>query len=988
MRTELQKTGASCSFGFTLIEATVAIFVAGLAILVTMLMAGSMTDQMRGHQLGITAQDNARVAMDEITRILRAAGSGTDYASGQPRFVYADANTVVLNANLLPLDDPRGTATPQALDPALDSASVPLGDGTSYTPPRRFGTGAETIVLTLDSNRDGTTSDSDADDDEEEESANPRDFVLKSFVYGNDGAQNTLTSAGLALLRGPTADDDGNAPEPLFRYWIDTDNDASTEPLLHGDLDADGQLSSSEVAALTAVPSDALAKVERIDVTATAESDRPHRGSHYRSTVLRSSVSFRNRTSTSARIVGKVFHDVDSNGRQDAGEIALRDVTVRCSNGSKAKTDAEGRYSIVVRPGVYSVTEVDPAGYASTTPNIVSVNPGPGEYVVVDFGDVSRTGTGYIRGRVYEDANRDGVRQSEERGIAGIRVFLDTGASTFTSASGRYEFAVSVQDYTVTEEDSTNYVSSTPNVVEVNLTTAGDSVIVDYGDYRVNVTGRIHGIVYHDQDNDGIRDTAESGLANVTLTLGNGESTVTDTRGEFRFTVEPGSHAVTEVDPPGFTSSTVNTVNVTVVADTTVEVRFGDIGQEDITFQEIVLGNTERALSIASLDLGEDNKSDIDIVLGTHYVGGKNDLLAWWNARVNSSTPNAALFPTTPSHQRLVDADVNGLAPYDLDGDGRGDLISVLGGPANNIAVWLTQGSGNSKGQLPTSPTVRYTASLAQKVNDVVLGQFDGDPRQDFAIVTTTGGSSGNLEIWRGSGGSSFSRSSNDLYTTIPGFTAGFGETVCIATADFDANGKGDLVIGARISPTASMVYLLIYDTGTVPGRSFALQTAIPVQGQVTDVRALDLFEDDQADVDILVSTEISTLAGRVEVWHNRGNNTFGFGDTPSIIPNDVAEIAGVPLSLATARVDNDVFPDLFVGTRSGTAYAGQVLLFRAYGYLPTTGTVISTNGVGEVITLTAGDLNKDGTPDIATGTRTSSTTGKVVIYFTQRPAI
>jgi len=77
----------------------------------------------------------------------------------------------------------------------------------------------------------------------------------------------------------------------------------------------------------------------------------------------------------------------------------------------------------------------------------------------------------------------------------------------------------------------------------------------------------------------------------------------------------------------------------------------------------------------------------------------------------------------------------------------------------------------------------------------------------------------------------------------------------------------------------------------------------------------------------------------------------------------------------------------LVVGTRSAL-YSGTVLLYRAYGYLPSSPAQISGLNVGEVITMTNADYNKDGAPDLAVGTRTSATSGKVVIYFNQRPAL
>ena len=775
-------------------------------------------------------------------------------------------------------------------------------------------------------------------------------------------------------------------PEPLFQYWLDDDNDRSTSPILHGDANGDGELSQSEIASITAVPSGSLGAIERVEVTATAESESKGDADEYQATKLASTVSFRNENTTAARVVGKVFHDTNQNGTQDGGEVPLSDVIIRCSNGYETKTSVTGAYTFALTPGSYSILEADPNGYTSTTPNTVTVTLAPGEVEQVFFGDVSESGTGYIHGHVFNDINENSVRDYGEGGLEGVNVFLDTGAFDRTDSTGTFSFSVAVGNYTVTEVDSTGYASTTANVVDVNVSSDGDSVEVLFGDFAATSYGTIRGLVYLDDNNNGAHDTGEQGIANVTISLGTGDVTVSDTQGEFSFSVPPGPYKVTETDPADHTSSTVNTVNCVVKADEITYVSFGDIGQQDVSFQEITLGDTERALSITALDFTEDNRSDKDIILGTHYVGGSNDILAWWNQRKNSSTPNSGIFNNTPDFQRGIDADVNVVISADLNNDGFGDAISGQASNSNNLSIWVTNSSGGSKGQLPTTPTSRYT-SAGTAVRGIALGDFDGDANVDMAVGLSGGAGIGRFEVWHGTGSGSFTQASDDLYPLVPGTLSSFGEVVALKSGDFNGDGVDDLVAGVQMSSTYGYIVLMLFDAGAGYGQDYVIRSAFAVYGAIQDVHVVDMLEDDQNDLDILVAMEHSETTGLIEVWHNDSSYGFGVNDGVNVIPNDTADPGGAPLSITTMKVDNDIFPDVVVGTRNSATYNGEVVVYRAFGFLPLNGTVISSSGSGEIVTLTSDDFNKDGAADIAVGTRVSSTSGKVVIYFNEQSA-
>ena len=112
-------------------------------------------------------------------------------------------------------------------------------------------------------------------------------------------------------------------------------------------------------------------------------------------------------------IHGTVFHDKNLDGLQDPGEDGILGVTVELydeagSDVATATTDIDGYYEFSgLEPGNYTVVELDPEDYVSTTPNEVAVVlSGTIAVEAVDFGDVPIAELGVITGTVYDDLNR------------------------------------------------------------------------------------------------------------------------------------------------------------------------------------------------------------------------------------------------------------------------------------------------------------------------------------------------------------------------------------------------------------------------------------------------------------------------------------------------------------------------------------------------------------------------------------------------------
>jgi type II secretory pathway pseudopilin PulG len=983
--------------GFTLVETLFSILVMGF-IMVSIASVFVLMQKSSNQATGYTdAQQNARVSVDYITDIIRQAGVNADYVRGQLYLVHGGPYQIAINADIDNGQQVAGQNPLNAIDVDSSPNTVPSGGTTIYAPQRTFTTGAETVVLTLDSNGDGVINTSDRGDDVEEQGINQHLYSLQKISYGADGSgSNDVQSTSLALLRGPVGYPDGSVPPPLFQYYYDDDENPITPDLLWGDdSPQDGELNSAEIAALTEVPDTLLAMVRQVKVTVIGESNKFDNKFDYNdgfsAVTMTSEAYLRNSGRNTSVIIGKVFHDGDGDGILDASESGIPDVEIQLVGTSKSTTtDNFGKFFMPLGPGAYSIKEVDPFGYTSTTPNLVSVTLGPGQAHQVQFGDISSGGSGIIHGKVFDDLDFDGIMDPGEAGIEEVLLSLNTGDQILTDRNGAYSFTVQIGNYNLVETDKDGYSSTTPNDVEIVISADGDTMTVDFGDAMNLNMGTIEGYVFNDDDRNGVKGFGEGGLADVSMHLSSGDSTITNAEGFYQFSISPGVYDLKEIDPEGYTSTTVNNyVDILVTPDTSITINFGDIPDNDADFIEIVIGDTERALSVKSLNLKEDNKNDQDIVLGTPFSGAAGNLLVYKNKYKNANTSITQLFESFPSYRRNANTDINTIAVADLSGD---DTWDVTTGQeyniANNVLVWFTGGQG----ELSNSPDHMYTSDNNTFVMDSKMIDYNNDGILDLilGLRTSTGLYTGAIQTFRGQGGGVFS--ADELITITKGGSP-LGEIWAVDAGDLDGDGDVDIVAGSNVSEYWG--YLEIFLNGSAgdgtgtPGNFFWKSRYLAI-GRTNDIEVIDMMEDNQGDPDIIAAHSMSANSGVVLLWHNT-NGFFGERDTtgayygPEVtpsIPSDIFYPYGECLSIDIAHINRDLFPDVLVGTKTSDYYTGDLLLLKTYGVFPTYGIQLNESAVGEVNTIDMADFNKDNKNDIVIGTRTSITQGKLVIYF------
>ena len=975
--------------GFTLVEMVFSVLVLGIVLIA---LAGIFILFQKSSATTTDyaeAQQNARIAVDFITEILRQAGSQTDYFRGQRAIVHAGPYQVVINADI---DNGRtfdGLGPLTAVHPAYNPKTVPP-TGTILYYPELYQSTAETIVLTLDSNDDGVISGADRGDDPEERGLNRNLFMLRRIIYGYNGAgRNEMRASNLALVRGPNLAPTWTTPEPLFQYWYDHDDNPATADRLWGDSNGNGILDGAEIGAVTEVTSANLPRIRKIRTTAIAESNRYNKryetNGGFLAVSMNSEVSVRNATRTSSNIYGRVYHDANSNGALDAGESGIYNVEIRVAGTSRStRTDNFGNFYLSLPPGDYSIQEIDPPGYTSTTANLVAVSLAAGQTQVVYFGDRSNLPVGTIRGTVFEDLDQNGVKSADERGLPSVLVSLDNGAETYTNNAGYYSFVVQQGNYQVVETDPIGYSSTTPNSASASIVNEGDTVTVNFGDYAGIVYGTLHGYVYLDTNEDGVRGGGEEGLPNVVLRVSSGDSTMTNAKGYFKFTLAPGTYSLTETDPAGYTSTTVNTfTNILIAPDTFVVRNFGDILQTRTDFVEIHISNTDRVLSVATTDLREDGQRDQDIVLGTALVSGLGNMLIFHNQWETSTMPITELFKSEPTYRRDAGQNINTMSRGNLSGDAVPDILTGLDCNASpNIQVWFT-GSG---GVLSTSPDASYVTGGANVVMDSKLADLDGDGDMDLVVGLRSplGIYSGGFQIFRGSGGSF----SSHQYVTKAG-TGGsinLGEIWAVETGDMNGDGHVDIVVGSHGNAYLGHIDIYLNDgSGTVSWHS---RYRAPYA--VNDLKVVDMMEDDAGDPDIVAAVSSGPTTGAVLLWLNEAGvfgqpdttgYAFGAEETPRW-PDDWVDAEGAALCLSILHLNRDIFPDVAYGTRNSVLYEGNIYVLPCYGTLPDGGQKINQTFSGEIITMDVADFNKDNRPDLVVGTRTSAAQGKLVAYF------
>lgn len=288
-----------------------------------------------------------------------------------------------------------------------------------------------------------------------------------------------------------------------------------------------------------------------------------------------------------------VYNDTNGNGTQDTGETGINNVTLNLIGAGPdgvfgnaddisrtTTTDSNGKYSFPNLPaGSYRVTVNTPSGLTATQTQPNAVGLAAGQTIdTLDFGFTRQQAS--IGDTVYTDTNNNSSQDSGETGIAGIPVNLigagpdgqfgtadDFSRSTTTDSNGKYSFTgLGAGNYRVTVNNPSGFTATQTQPNAIALSNGQNLDTVDFGFIRQQSgISSIGDTVFNDTNGNGIQDTGEPGIGNVTVNLRDSSgniisTTTTDTNGNYRFPNLPsGNYTVAVPNPPaGFSPTLVS----------------------------------------------------------------------------------------------------------------------------------------------------------------------------------------------------------------------------------------------------------------------------------------------------------------------------------------------------------------------------------------------------------------------------------------------
>ncbi len=398
-------------------------------------------------------------------------------------------------------------------------------------------------------------------------------------------------------------------------------------------------------------------------------------------------------------------------------------------------------------------------------------------------------------------------------------------------------------------------------------------------------------------------------------------------------------------------------VDFTVGADNLTVADFDDDGKTDVAvndnntfriFRNTVASNGD-AITTASLTSIATTYTGSAHVTASDIDGdGKVDLFASGFIHRNNSGTTADAISFEPNVQHIVTGTTGILANHDFNHDGKSD-IAHTGGNLYQVEENVSRKGAFTflgGGVFSTIVNSSISAGAGGQPEKIIADDFDGDGYDDIAFGVNAGADF--LSVVRNTGlNLPLAPAQFEVALTFPALDLPWS----IASADFDGDGKPDIVLGNN-----NAAFISIYKNTSTPGSiSFLAKQDIAALTRANEVKAVDLDGDGKAE--IIVAHKPTTTAGSFTIFQN--TSTVG---TISFAAGINYPLSRAPLSLAIADLNKDSKPDLIFTTNGATTDALMIFENKISLPIPTITSFTPASGpIGTTITITG--TNFDTTP-------------------------
>lgn len=623
--------------------------------------------------------------------------------------------------------------------------------------------------------------------------------------------------------------------------------------------------------------------------------------------------SFADTASSGGWVSGFAFADLDKDGAPGTGEPGLQAMTfvLNSANGSKttALSDASGRVNMFAPTGGFTIGVTPPDSMAATSTNPLSgsiTNGGSAGPFLFGF---TKQAVGHIKGKVFSDANRNGVLDVTETGIADVWVGVssDGGVTVlgyaYTDANGDYDVTAPVNSppnitpYSVYTVPPGGYFPTGNTAigglwVTSSLPLVGKNFgMANYQIITLNAS-RVLSLAAADLiENDWQANKTNLARADKDLILG------ADAGGTDNVSVWFNRYAAS----PLFGANPVNPDGYTRLAP-----------------------NSVMSMAVDTLDKNDD-KLRPDLVTGTKYATAGN-FFVWFT---QGSKSNEGFLPSSYSSGRNYatadKGDVQAVATLDCGGGNMPDIIvgtKSATATQGSIEIWVSDDATTPS--FTRDETINMIgSSVMGEVTGLAVADMNNDGLKDLVVATRTTDYNGQVAVFENIGRTSGNRFKERYTRSFSG-----DAMTCLSVADGDGDGRLDIFLGTQRTLSTGRVFQF-KNSGSFGFTGVAVITA---PGIVQSLTAADLGGA-TARTDVAVGYRTSSVGygGGVRVYYLDTGLINGVGTDPSggSVINMVPALtwANFNYGLNTTTPPSPYLTDLAAGMKS-SATTGALIVF------------------------------------------------------------